>query len=295
MSLQLYSAPHSLEPLRLNPTAVQFAKRGTNFLAFNKPPSVEPAVEFATAQSPSWPGVWPGKLEVRDTDPELRHSFAKPGIFGFRYRDVANPVAYGSDYNIDFGPGRPGPGVVAAERMNGVAADVLDPMPPPPARQMIFTEKESALLNPPANAYRTYGYQESATWMMQRDGSRAAVERSRVMDMDPNQCSPGESLVNGFCFQGPRAQPSCPPGWQYNSADHQCHLSQERANAAAMEGVSKMRCPPGWVVSGGVCKAKENAVGGGYALGMIRKMKAKENAVGGGYALGMIRKMKKSK
>jgi hypothetical protein len=62
-----------------------------------------------------------------------------------------------------------------------------------------------------------------------------------------------------------------------------------------MEGVSKMRCPPGWVVSGGVCKAKENAVGGGYALGMIRKMKAKENAVGGGYALGMIRKMKKSK
>lgn len=263
MALQLFGAPRALEPLHLNPTAVRFAQRGTDFLAFNRPLSSEPAVEFATAQSaPTWPGVWPGGLKVRDTDPELRHSFAKPGIFGFRYKDIANPVAYASDYNIDFGPGHKGPGVVAAERLAADAWDPKqDPMPPPPMRQMIFTEKESGtggspLVKPPANAYSTYGYQEVAAWLPRAGASTS--EKTVVMNMDPNKCRPGESLVNGFCFASTNARTSCPPGWQYGN-DGQCHRAAERANGAAdgaaIEGVTRKECPPGWSVRNGQCVA----------------------------------------
>lgn len=265
-ALQLYTAPRQLEPLPLNPTAVQLNQRGTNFLAFNRRLSSEPAVEFATGESqaglagagPTWPGVWPGGLKVRDTDPELRHSFAKPGIFGFRYKDVANPIAYGSDYNIDFGPGKPGPGVVAAERANGIPVDptMLDPMPPPAPRQMIFTEKSTGMLPDPANAYATYGYKETAEWLPGANRAARRMEKTRVMDMDSNQCAPGDSQVNGFCMPSNNARVSCPPGWTYGP-DGQCHRNpqvvHERANGAALEGITRKDCPPGWKMQNGVC------------------------------------------
>ena len=192
MSLQLFSVLRALEPMKLDPAAAQLAEGGTSFLAFNRAPSATArAVEFANAQTPSWPGVWPGKLTVRGTDPELRHS--------------------------------------AAERANAMPVTRQGSMPPPPPRHLIFTEKEQAVLNSPAEAYKTYGYQESAMWMPRGGGSRAAAEKTRVIDMDQNECAPGQTTVNGFCFAGDKAKASCPPGWKY-AADGQCHrVAQERA------------------------------------------------------------------
>jgi hypothetical protein len=222
-SIQLFGPVRQLEPLRLNPTAVEYSYKGTDFLAFNKPLSSQPVVEFAHAESSApynWNGVWPGKLRVSQTDPMLVDTFAKPGVFNFRYKDVANPVAYGSDFQYDYGPGRPGPGVVAAERAIG---DAMDPMPPPVRRQMIFTEKLRAdIVNPPENAYENYGYKETATWT-RIGGSPSAAEKSRVMDNDNNACGPNESWVDGQCFAGQHAVASCPPGYTYRS-DGQCHL-----------------------------------------------------------------------
>jgi len=261
-SLQLFSVPRALEPMKLDPEAARLAAEGTSFLALNRTPSAAArAVEFAEAQAP------PGKLAVRETDPELRHSFGGPGAFDFRYKGVANPNAYASDSNIDFGSGRAG--AAAAERMNASAKQVS--APPPPPRQMIFTEKEQGgFLNPPAEAYRTYGYQESAMWMPRGGGSRAAAEKTRVIDMDANQCAPGETMVNGFCFAGDKAKASCPPGWKY-AADGRCHrVAQERADGSD-GGVTERKCPPGWVMRGGVCVApREGAAGYGF----MRKVEA---------------------
>lgn len=254
MSVQLFSVLRALEPMKLDPAAARLAEGGTSFLAFNRAPSATArAVEFAGAQTPSWPGVWPGKLTVRKTDPELRHSFGKPGAFDFRYKGVANPNAYARYNNIDSGPGRGGPEVTAAERVNAMPVTRQGSMPPPPPRHLIFTEKEQAVLNSPAEAYKTYGYQESAMWMPRGGGSRAAAEKTRVIDMDQNECAPGQTTVNGFCFAGDKAKASCPPGWKY-AADGQCHrVAEERAVGSGAEGVSKKKCPPGWVMRGGVC------------------------------------------
>lgn len=273
-SIQVFGPVRQLEPLRLNSTAVKYNFDGTDFLAFNKPLSSQPVVEFAHAESPvpySWEGVWPGKLRVKQTDPMLVNTFAKPGVFNFRYKDVANPIAYGSDFQYDFGSGRPGPGVLAAERaMGDTAAMYDDPMPPPVRRQMIFTEKMKAydgpIVNPPDHAYENYGYKETTTWT--RNGADQSVERTRVMGDDSSACGPGESWVDGQCFNGQPAVASCPPGWRYHD-DGQCHRDSETASslaassstlvleraggAASLEDITKKECPPGWAMKNGQC------------------------------------------
>jgi hypothetical protein len=114
-------------------------------------------------------------------------------------------------------------------------------------------------VNPPANAYETYGYQESAVWT---EGGASAAERAvarprppkptpkplrsyivvgptggkektRVMDVDSFECPPGQSVVNGECFAAPAAQPSCPPGWVYRD-DGQCHRADSRKESYGM-------------------------------------------------------------
>lgn len=286
-SIQVFGPVRQLEPLRLNSTAVKYNFDGTDFLAFNKPLSSQPVVEFAHAESPvpyNWEGVWPGKLRVKQTDPMLVDTFAKPGVFNFRYKDVANPIAYGSDFQYDFGSGRPGPGVIAAERATGdTAAMYDDPMPPPVRRQMIFTEKikekmkayNGPVANPPEHAYENYGYKETTTWT--RNGaSQSSAEKTRVMSNDSVGCEPNDSWVDGQCFAGQNAVASCPPGYRYHD-DGQCHRDSETASslpassstlvleraggsaggsaggAASLEDITKKKCPPGWAMRNGQC------------------------------------------
>lgn len=261
-SIQLFGGQtRQFEPLRLNSTAVEYNFRGTDFLAFNKPLSSQPVVEFAHGEQHSkmpysWEGIWPGMLKVRQTDPMLTSTFAKPGVFNFRYKDVANPIAYGSDFQYDFGAGRPGPGVKAAERLMGDGGNVDDPMPPPARRQMIFTEKyasgttrasdfdgghekpiedyllpnvwpkASSIVNPPEHAYDTYGYRETANWKP-KSGTSSRAEKTRVMHDDGNACGPDDMWLNGQCFSAGKAVvASCPPGWRYHD-DGQCHRNTE--------------------------------------------------------------------
>ena len=111
----------SFKPLPLNNFARETRKQQTNFLTFNKQQPSYQAVEFARGASANGGGT--------DWSAELDDTFAKRGVWDFRYDDVANPVAAGVDYNRDMGgpdifkikPESARPGTSIAEQMGGAS------------------------------------------------------------------------------------------------------------------------------------------------------------------------------
>jgi hypothetical protein len=259
--LQLFSADvPDLSPFdpKLHAAAVVENAQGYGELNLSAavPPGVAGAIETA-------------QLRVRgntegNTGAAKDGAFARPGAFASRYGNLANPIAYGVDYNVDLSntacatkTATPRETATAhstlralravRERLGAFGVDVNgpnsggsmpyrtieDPVPAPPARHMLFTEKNVAsgdgpgtfsgahvagqqLLKSAADAYQTYGYREEAAWERpgaRENAERASAEHTRVTDFDTSLCAPGQEIVNGQCFSSGHSQVTCPPGF----------------------------------------------------------------------------------
>ena len=242
-----------MQPMHLSNYAKQMRKDDTNFLTFNKTKPAYMAVEFAKAETGE-----------RDWAVELDDTFAKNGVWDFRYTNIANPYAAGDVYNRDMG----GPNIfktvpdnTRSEAMGATGKKVMG---------MHVVKKESASVAkyvknasrssqiksnvPPAgyynNAYDKYGYKEMGIkgrkrgkvdedqgggemgmFMRNKAISNKTQSKERetaVYKRDANFCPAGNTWVDGVCLPTePRANPICPYGWVLNEGGR-CQLAPSK-------------------------------------------------------------------
>ncbi len=96
--------------LQLNNTAKAYRINETNFLAFDGLTPKNEVIEYQkadlsdyTSQSQDIPMQ---EQKLKDA-PILDNNFNKRGVFKFLNEGIGNPVAYGDDYNMDFGGNKP--------------------------------------------------------------------------------------------------------------------------------------------------------------------------------------------
>jgi hypothetical protein len=254
--IQAFDSPakDNFKPLHLDNYAQGTRANQTNFLTFNKPTPSYKAVEFASGSDASG----------HDWAVELDDTFAKPGVFKFRYEDVANPIAAGHDYNIDMGGKnifKLKPGSASVESMNAKKNKQFMGMP-------VKGRKEKAAVadyvldtvgadhkydnEKPAQygAYKEYGYKEmgisgkkvvenqkgAKSRMMMRDDKSKIERRSgsresatALYQRDVGYCQNGKHWVDGHCVDETwdrKKAPICPYGWEVN-ADGKCQLEKK--------------------------------------------------------------------
>lgn len=272
--LQTFSSKESREfkPVQLNNSARIYDKRGTNFLAFGKPEMKPEVIEYQkadlseyTAKSAQAP------LQIKNLKdmPVLDNTFGKPGVFEFRYGDIANPVAYGDDYNMDFG-GKDPTALGFFGKTERQVADYLK-------RDRDFTDRYNNLKPKmygenmagaaekpelskfdPLKAYSTYGYRESSDWVKKEGfvansmamNLKKKEKATYVMDIDRNMCPAGSVTVHGFCIPVGYNESYCPEGYRY-SETHGCQPIVSSGEKQQAE------CLPGWEFKNGMCKVKE--------------------------------------
>ena len=244
-------------PLPLNNYSKKMRKDDTNFLTFNKPqPSYIP-VEFAKgANDADW------AVELDDT-------FAKEGVWDFRYEDVANPYAAGYVYNRDMG----GPDIFKTEPDNSKSKSEYMGADNKKILGMRVVKKEKAGVAPyvsktvdkydsikPASydnrAYEKYGYKEMgirdedqggaemAMFMRNKAGKNTELRKkmkekeTAVFKRDAEFCPVGHTLVDGICIPTePRANPVCPYGWELNKSGR-CQLAASKEFMGAVDGTT---------------------------------------------------------
>ena len=292
--LQSFSGNKSREfrPVQLNNTAKKYERRGTNFLAFGGKPLQDQVIEYQKAdlsQYTAKSAEVPLKVNNLKDSPVLDNTLGKPGVFKFKYEDIANPVAYGDDYNMDFG-GKDPTAIGYFQKPEREVAEYIK-------KDMKFTDRYNNLkpkqyggekmggatmsnINP-LMAYKMYGYRESMDWNKDEDyvgalsmnvKKRKSEKATIVMDIDQQRCSQDSILVNGECVPLNDSARYCSEGYTYvkgNGCQKNHHNSPLSANLDLK--VSKMGehqqgsavCPLGWEYKNGQCQviAKEFSTG----------------------------------
>ncbi len=182
--MQAFTGRIDLPPLNVDQNQNKY-----DFLAFGAPVSSTRATEYMKAQSSDSP-----LFTTNSTGNYLFNTFAKAGIFDERYKDIANPVAYGNDYTV-----------ITPEKQvvdNGAFASSERP------HYMVYTEK--------SNAYEKLGYQDR--W--QRKAQK--TENSVVSRIDDSECMQGQMMVNNQCFATKKGNVSCPSGFVFDSESQFC-------------------------------------------------------------------------
>lgn len=248
----------SFQPVQLNNTAQKYARDGTNFLAFNGLPLKPEVIEYQKADLSQYTAKSadvPLKINNLKDSPVLDNTFNKPGVFMFKYEDVANPVAYGDDYNMDFG-GKDPTAIGYFQKPERQLAEYVK-------RDAKFTDRYNNLkpkqyggpekmggvtmsnINP-LIAYKTYGYRENDEWvkdegyvgalasnLKRKEKSTLQLQNYKkplfdlpkfeghnekatmVMDIDQNHCSGESVLVNGQCIPLNASARYCPEGYKF--------------------------------------------------------------------------------
>lgn len=161
MSLQLFGSTPAIEPMPLTAKARQMRKNQTNFLALSGP---KRGTEKMTGDGSSI-----------DWAKELDDTFAKPGVWQFRYQSIAPRGATGTGY-IDMG-------VPKSKRV-----------------ELQYGHKSGqalvkARMGQPHTAwqYESYGYHEKAT------GYAPEEKNTAEHDGDEEVCPAGYYMLNGRC------------------------------------------------------------------------------------------------
>lgn len=308
--LQSFSGPKSREfrPVQLNNTAKKYERRGTNFLAFGGQPLKDQVIEYQKAdlsQYTAKSAEVPLKVNNLKDSPVLDNTFAKPGVFKFKYDEIANPVAYGDDYNMDFG-GKDPTAIGYFQKPEREVAEYIK-------KDMKFTDRYNNLkpkqyggekmggvtmsnINP-LMAYKLYGYRESMDWNKDEDyvgalsmnvKKRKTENSTIVMDIDQQTCSQDSIRVNGECVPLNDSARYCSEGYTYvkGSGCQKSHSNSLSANVNL--GLHKMGenqhgeavCPLGWEYKDGQCQVikKEFSTGAptsesesacNYTLGVV--------------------------
>lgn len=95
MGLQLFdsSATDNFPAVKLSPEAKKLGNEQLSFLAFKDDPIPRKAIEYNRALD----------MKAISKGNKLDKDFGEPGVFNMLYKDVANPTAYGVDWNMDYG------------------------------------------------------------------------------------------------------------------------------------------------------------------------------------------------
>lgn len=193
----------NLAPMQLNPQAKALGNQQLDFLAFKNTVLPPKAVEYNRASDAKAMSIGQ-KLDT-----------AWGGKFDMFYKDVANPYAYGVDYNMDFGgKTEHNKGVLGMElkKKEKMAAYV---------KNMVNKDYKYDNFKPPVmkNAYDQYGYQELGF----KSGKNEKL--SAIMTRDLDMCPAGNMWVDGYCV--PVEKPECPYGWELNDKG-MCTLSNKQ-------------------------------------------------------------------
>lgn len=169
MSLQLFGSTPPIKPLPLTEEAKQMRQNQTNFLAFSGPKRGTERMAGDGA-SINWAA-------------ELDDTFAKPGVWQFRYQSIAPRGATGTGY-IDTGVAKSKQVELQYGHKSGQALVKARMGQPHPAWQ-----------------YQSYGYQENATgYAPEPENMSAPKEKSTAQyDDDEVVCPSGYYLLNGRC------------------------------------------------------------------------------------------------
>lgn len=277
-------ASREFKPVQLNNTAQIYDKRGTNFLAFGGPEKKRQVIEYQKAdlsQYTAKSAEVPLKINNLKDSPVLDNTFNKRGVFAFKYTDVANPVAYGDDYNIDFGGKDPTAIGFQGKTEREVAEYIKKDMnftnrynnlkPKMYGGEKMGGEGQASLSKyNPLKAYSTYGYRQSMDWSKDEDfvadamalNVRKKEKASYVMDIDKNVCSEGSVVVNGECIPLNDSARYCPEGYEYIKGLG-CQKKHHKNIEARMNDINvniehqKGQCLPGWEFKNGLCQVKE--------------------------------------
>jgi len=96
--------------LQLNNTAKAYRINETNFLAFDGLTPKNEVIEYQKADLSDYTSQSqdiPLQEQKLQDSPILDNNFNKRGVFKFLNEGIGNPVAYGDDYNMDFGGKKP--------------------------------------------------------------------------------------------------------------------------------------------------------------------------------------------
>lgn len=271
-------ASRDFKPLQLNNTAKVYDRRGINFLAFGGPTLKKETIEYQKAdlsQYTAKSAEVPFKVTNLKDSPVLDNTFNKKGVFAFRYTDVANPVAYGDDYNMDFGGKDPTAIGYFGNKEREVAdyikkdmhfTDRYNNLKPRQWGEKMGGQKDVSLSDfNPLKAYSTYGYRESMDWKKDEDyvgamavNVRKKKEKSYIMDIDKDTCPSESIVVNGDCVPLNDSARYCPEGFHYIKG-HGCQAAHNKPLSATMETMAKVEmqkavCPMGWEFKDGMCQ-----------------------------------------
>lgn len=197
-----------LPPLNIDRDQNKFS-----FLAFGGPVSSTRATEYMGGTTPTTTTTSQKPLfETNTVGNNLYDTFAKTGVFNERYKDIANPIAYGVDFNVV----KPSSSFSHAPRYEKLGATGSDR-----PHYMVYTEK--------SDAYDTLGYQER--WQQQNKGRR--MENSVVSRLDDGECMQGQVMVNNQCFAVGKTGVSCPAGFVFDSESQFCVPRRTEAQQGA--------------------------------------------------------------
>lgn len=187
-----------LPPLRVDENQSKY-----DFLAFGGPVSSMRAVEYMHGSSSSSTSTssTTSLFETNSVGNNLFDTFGKTGIFDERYKDIANPVAYGVDYTV-----------INPEKQLGSERPKF----------MVYTEKMKS---------DNLGYQEQ--W-------KRVKERSTVSRLDDGECLQGQMMVNNQCFAVSTPKVSCPTGFVFDSESQFCVPLYEKQQGRCMDPNAKM-------------------------------------------------------
>jgi hypothetical protein len=184
-----------------------------DFLAFGGPIESTKAVEYEhgkeNKQTTSAPNEYGPLFQTDSVGNGFYNGFASTSTFAMRYKDIANPVAYGDDYTVR-SPEKTVAKKVMIEKAEGDNNTNERP------RYLMYTEKTNGKKDD------TFGYKE--TWKQKK-------EQTVVTRVDDSECMRGQMLVNNQCFAISTPNVKCPDGFVFDNEAQFCVPIKEKQSA----------------------------------------------------------------